>query len=66
MKLIINLKKAIEEPFNFSTVTVSGTAVNLTKNDLLKGVDTLNLGIRTKISKDEARTGEFNFSRMVI
>lgn len=60
----VYLSRGLDAPLYLSTDTVSGTAVNLIKSDLLKGVD--NLEIRTEISKDEASTEEFNFPRMMI
>ena len=56
----------LNTPIYLSRVTVSGTAINLIMNDLLKGIDALNLEIRTEMSKDEVSTEEFNYSRIAI
>jgi len=62
----VYFSRELDAPLYVSRVTVSGTAIDLTTNDLLKGSDTLELEIRTEMSKDEVSTEEFNFPRMVI
>lgn len=49
-----------------STVTVSGTSINLTKNDLLKRIGNLDLEIRTEMSKEEANTEEYNYPQIAV
>lgn len=61
----VYLSRGLDTP-HVSTVTVSGTAINLTKSDLLKEIGSLGLEIRTEMSKEEANTEEFNYPRMAI
>jgi len=58
--------RGLDASHNLSTVTASGTAVNLTKNNLLKGADTLDLEIRTEMSKDEAIGKAFYYQSVTI